>query len=86
MGVLRHRASATIEPMSAGTLFLRVNDRWNELSDNSGQYEVRVTLNRPSSECSFSCPLSPALSFCSRLESIAGAREKELCPPQARFG
>jgi len=35
--------SATIEPVSAGTLFLRVNDRWNELSDNSGQYEVQVT-------------------------------------------
>lgn len=34
--------SATIEPVSAGTLYLRVNDRWNELGDNSGQYEVQV--------------------------------------------
>lgn len=27
----------------SGVLYLRVNDRWNELSDNSGEYQVTVT-------------------------------------------
>ena len=36
-------AGATLKVANAGTLYLRVNDRWNELSDNSGEYQVRVS-------------------------------------------
>ncbi len=36
-------AGATLQVANAGTLYLRVNDRWNELADNSGGYQVRVT-------------------------------------------
>ncbi len=44
LGVLRHSGPRRrSKPVSAGTLFLRVNDRGNELGDNSGQYEVQVT-------------------------------------------
>lgn len=30
----------------SGVLYLRVNDRWNELSDNSGEYQVTVTSRK----------------------------------------
>ncbi|QDU45873.1 hypothetical protein Mal52_43700 [Symmachiella dynata] len=36
-------AAATLRPRVSGTLFLRVNDAWGELSDNGGTYRVRVT-------------------------------------------
>ena len=36
--------AATIETKLAGRLFLRVNDRWNELADNSGAYEVKISF------------------------------------------
>jgi hypothetical protein len=48
-GVVRHwefidlGPTATVQPKSAGQLYLRVNDRWNELGDNSGHYEVRIS-------------------------------------------
>lgn len=35
---------STIRAPDAGTLFLRVNDRWSELSDNSGGYHATVTV------------------------------------------
>ncbi len=34
--------AAVLRPRSAGTLFLRVNDAWGELSDNQGTYRVRI--------------------------------------------
>ena len=48
-GANRHWVFQDIGPQSvwmipeSGVLFLRVNDRWNELSDNSGEYQVTVT-------------------------------------------
>ncbi len=36
-------AGATVKFADAGTLYLRVNDRWNELTDNSGEYRVQLT-------------------------------------------
>jgi hypothetical protein len=48
-GANRHWVFQEIGPQAmwmipeSGVLFLRVNDRWNELSDNSGEYQVTVT-------------------------------------------
>jgi len=36
--------STVIEPATSGTLYLRINDNWNSLSDNSGEYTVHVRL------------------------------------------
>ena len=36
-------AGATVKAAAEGTLYLRVNDRWNELADNTGEYTVNVT-------------------------------------------
>ena len=36
-------AGTELKITEAGTLHLRVNDRWNELADNSGEYEVTMT-------------------------------------------
>ena len=50
-GPIRHweffdiAAGATVPVSAAGTLYLRVNDRWNELADNSGEYRVEVTAS-----------------------------------------
>jgi len=48
-GAIRHWEFMDIGPGAewkipeTGVLFLRVNDRWNELADNSGEYHVTVT-------------------------------------------
>ncbi len=34
--------STVIEPATTGTLYLRINDRWNSLADNDGGYRVTV--------------------------------------------
>lgn len=34
---------AEVKSPESGVLFLRINDRWNELSDNSGEYRVNIT-------------------------------------------
>ena len=36
-------AATTLPDAAAGTLYLRVNDRWNELADNTGEYRVQIT-------------------------------------------
>ncbi len=36
-------AGATLQATHDGMLHLRVNDRWNELADNSGEYRVTIT-------------------------------------------
>ena len=41
--VLDLGASSTITAVTAGTLYLRVNDAWSELDDNSGAYEVQLS-------------------------------------------
>ena len=35
-------AGTTLKVAEAGTLYLRVNDRWNELADNTGEYRVQI--------------------------------------------
>lgn len=41
-------ANQTIEPKTTGTLYLRINDAFNSLADNSGQYSV--TIRRPNAQ------------------------------------
>ncbi len=36
-------AGASVKSSHDGTLYLRVNDRWNELADNTGEYRVTIT-------------------------------------------
>jgi hypothetical protein len=38
--------STIIEPATSGTLYLRINDRFNSLSDNTGTYRVNVRLEK----------------------------------------
>jgi hypothetical protein len=48
-GPIRHweffniAAGTTLNISDAGTLYLRVNDRWNELADNTGEYRVQIS-------------------------------------------
>jgi hypothetical protein len=48
-GLLKPFAAGTstiIEPAATGTLYLRINDHFNGLADNSGTYRVTVRLER----------------------------------------
>lgn len=40
--VLDIGANRALEPTRSGTLYLRVNDFWNELADNSGKYRITI--------------------------------------------
>ncbi len=42
--VLDFGNAATIVPESSGTLYVRVNDHWHELADNTGSYVVTLSL------------------------------------------
>jgi len=48
-GLLKPLAAGTstiIEPAATGTLYLRINDRFSSLADNTGSYRVNVRLER----------------------------------------
>ncbi|NOX54681.1 MAG: hypothetical protein GXP27_09630 [Planctomycetes bacterium] len=38
---------ATVTAFASGTLYLRVNDFWSELADNSGGLEITIRLAGP---------------------------------------
>lgn len=47
LNIVAAGSDQVFRPTATGVVYLRVNDAWSELSDNTGAYTARVSLNDP---------------------------------------